>query len=92
MTVVAMHPAGQMVDITIDGAVIRLPEGAMLASALASAGIRMMRRSPRDGAPRGAFCFMGACQECAIFIDGVLRQACMTPVSGGMTVQLRGAP
>ena len=31
-------------------------------------------------------------QECAIYVDGVLRQACLTPVRAGLTVELRGAP
>jgi sarcosine oxidase subunit alpha len=35
---------------------------------------------------------MGACQECAIHVDGVLKQACMVPVREGMIVELRGAP
>jgi D-hydroxyproline dehydrogenase subunit gamma len=87
----ALDVAG-LVDITVDGAVMRLPRGAMLATALASAGIRQLRRSPRSDAPRGAFCFMGACQECVILVDGALRQACMTPVAADMAVQLRGAP
>ncbi len=81
----------RLVEVTVDGATMRLPEGVMLATALLAAGVRALRRSPRAGAPRGAFCLMGACQECAIIIDGALRQACFTPVSAGMTVELRGA-
>ncbi len=84
-------PSGRNVDVTVDGASMRLPEGAMLASALMVAGLRKLRESPRDRAPRGAFCFTGACQECTILIDGTLRQACMTPVSAGMAIELRGA-
>ncbi len=30
---------------------------------------------------------MGACQECVLLVDGVLRQACMTPVTAGMRVE-----
>ena len=69
----------------------RTPEGEPLASALACAGLWRLRRSPRAGGPRGAFCFMGVCQECAIHVDGVLRQACLTPVREGLRVELRGA-
>ncbi len=39
---------------------------------------------------RGAFCHMGVCQECALHVDGVLRQACLTPVRPGMAVERRG--
>jgi D-hydroxyproline dehydrogenase subunit gamma len=63
----------------------------MLATALACEDVLALRRSPRTGAPRGAFCFMGACQECAVTVDGAVRQACLTPVRAGMTVELGGA-
>ncbi len=85
-------PHGRFVEVTVDGAAMRLPEGAMLAPALMGAGVRQLRRSPRGGAPRGAFCLMGACQECVIRVDGTLRQACMTPVRAGMAIALVGVP
>ncbi len=65
--------------------------GEMLAAALLAAGIFELRRSPRAGTPRGALCFMGACQECAIHVDGRLQQACQVRVADGMIVELRGA-
>ena len=80
------------VAFTVDGAPVSAPEGEPLATALACAGLLALRTSPRAGAPRGAFCYMGVCQECAIYVDGVLRQACLTPVRAGLTVELRGAP
>lgn len=92
MTAVRTRPLGALVDVTVDGKPLRLPEGEPLATALACAGIRLLRRSPRDSAPRGAFCFMGACQECAVYIDGKLSQSCQTPVRAGLVVELRGAP
>jgi sarcosine oxidase subunit alpha len=49
-----------------------------------------LRDSPRTGEPRGAFCFMGACQECLVHVDGMPRQACMTPVRHGMVIERRG--
>jgi sarcosine oxidase subunit alpha len=83
---------GRRVAVTVDGRAMRLPEGEALAVALACEGVLKLRASPREGGPRGAFCFMGACQECAIFVDGALRQACLTAVSEGLTVELRGPP
>ncbi len=80
------------ISFAVDGRVLRAPRGEPLATALATAGLLELRRSPRNGAPRGAFCFIGVCQECAIHVDGVLRQACMTPVAEGMVVELRGVP
>lgn len=85
-------PGAQMVELTVDGRPISAPAGEPLATALAAAGILLLRRSPREGTPRGAFCFMGVCQECSIFVNGRLRQACMTPVEAGMQVELRGVP
>jgi predicted molibdopterin-dependent oxidoreductase YjgC len=76
----------------VDGRELRAPEGEPLATALAAADLLRLRASPRRGAPRGAFCFMGVCQECAIHVDGALVQACMTPVRAGMLVELRGVP
>jgi aerobic-type carbon monoxide dehydrogenase small subunit (CoxS/CutS family) len=61
-----------------------------LATSLLAAGYVMLRRSPNQHNPRGAFCLMGVCQECAIHVDGQIAQACMTPVRAGMVVQLRG--
>ena len=92
MTAMRLRAHGRLVDATVDGKTVQLPDGEPLATALACVGIRSLRRSPRLGAPRGAFCFMGTCQECAIFVDGELRQACLTPVRAGLEVKLRGAP
>ena len=80
------------VTFTVDGVLLWAPEGEPLATALACANLLRLRTSPRAGAPRGAFCFMGVCQECVVFVDGVLRQACLTPVRGGLKVELRGPP
>jgi D-hydroxyproline dehydrogenase subunit gamma len=91
MTAVRLHAGGRLVEVTVDGKPMRLPEGEPLATALACEGVRLLRRGPRGGAPRGAFCFMGACQECAIHVDGALRLACITPVKTGMAIERRGA-
>ena len=66
--------------------------GESVAAALMGAGIWRLRQSPRQRAPRGAFCLMGVCQECAIRIDGALQQACLVPVREGMSVELKGVP
>ncbi len=92
MTAFRLGKPGNLVEVTVGGLTARLPEGEPLATALACAGIRQFRRSPRAGAPRGAFCFMGACQECTIFVDGRLEQSCMALVRAGMSIELRGAP
>ncbi len=62
-------------------------EGETLAAVLMAAGKLHLRDSPRGGA-RGAFCFMGVCQECLVRVDGVARQSCLMSVSDGMRVTL----
>ena len=81
-----------LVSIIVDGESVSARAGDPLATALALAGRLRMRASPAAGAPRGAFCYMGVCQECALHVDGVLSQACLTPVRADMTVELRGVP
>ena len=70
-----------------NGTEVRCRAGETVAVALLCAGRLDVRRSPRTGSPRGAFCMMGVCQECLVRIDGVLRQACLTPVEDGMRVE-----
>ncbi|MFH6782000.1 MULTISPECIES: (2Fe-2S)-binding protein [Methylobacterium] len=77
--------------ITVDGVEWRVEPGEILSAALLARGRRALRVSPRRGAPRGAFCMMGICQECAVTVDGRIRRACVTMVRDGMVVTLQGA-
>ena len=70
-----------------NGTEVRCRAGETVAVALLCAGRLDVRRSPRTGSPRGAFCMMGVCQECLVRVDGVLRQACLTPTEDGMRVE-----
>ena len=72
----------------VDGRTVRAPAGLTLAAALLENGIRALRRSPVDGAPRGAFCHMGVCQECVVSVDGRRVRACCVTVRPGMAVTL----
>ncbi len=83
---------GPEITILVDGRTVQAFAGETVAAALMAAGLWRLRASPRTRAPRGAFCMMGVCQECAIRIDGALAQACLTPVRDGMAVELRGVP
>ena len=69
-----------------NGSEIRCRAGETIASALLCAGQIELRRSPRAGGPRGAYCMMGVCQECLVRVDGMVRQACLTPAESGMRV------
>ena len=70
-----------------DDSEIRCRAGETIATALLCAGQLDLRRSPRAGGARGVYCMMGVCQECPIRVDGVVRQACLTPAEDGMRVE-----
>lgn len=76
------------VCITVDGTATTVPADVPLAASLWAVGIRWLRLSPRLNGPRGAFCFMGTCQECIVLVDGARAQACQTRVRAGMVVTL----
>jgi predicted molibdopterin-dependent oxidoreductase YjgC len=80
----------QPVDIVVDGTPVAAYPGESLAAALFVAGRLGLRASPRLGQPRGAFCMMGACQECLVRANGRLVPACQTPVRAGMRVETGG--
>jgi predicted molibdopterin-dependent oxidoreductase YjgC len=79
------------IRLTVDGAPLSCAAGQTVATALLANSRYLLRLSPNAQTPRGAFCMMGACQECAIHIDGGLRRACQTEVRDGMRIELRGA-
>ena len=77
------------VTITVDGKPLLAHPGESLAAALLTAKIYTLRCSPRAKQPRGAFCFMGVCQECLVLIDNRRGLACHTPVQAGMVIKTR---
>ncbi len=85
-----MADADTMIEIQLDGQPMRISARGSVAGALLEAGIVFLRSSPRDRSPRGAFCFMGVCQECAILIDGRVQQACLVSPHAGMTIERGG--
>ena len=79
------------VSFTVDGNPVQAFAGESVAAALMAAGIRNLRPSPKAATPRGAFCFMGVCQECVVRIDGRVVPSCLEPVRDGLDVSLGGA-
>lgn len=61
--------------------------GESVAAALLADGWREIRHSPRNEAPRGAFCFMGSCQECLVWVADRKLPSCQVPVSEGLVVE-----
>ena len=75
------------VGFSFDGETLSAFEGETLAAALYAQGRRTLRISRDDGGPRGAFCFMGVCQECVVLIDGRQTEACRTLIRDGLVVE-----
>lgn len=75
------------VSFSFDGERLSAAEGETLAAALYAQGRRTLRVNRDDGGARGAFCFMGICQECVVLIDGRQTEACRTLVREGLVVE-----
>lgn len=76
------------VEIVVDGKTIQAREGEPVLAALLANGIRINRYTSKRGEPRGLFCGIGQCTDCAMVVDGVPNvRTCITPVRAGMTVQ-----
>lgn len=94
---VGRHPVlgdmgkGTPVTIYVDGRPLTAREGEPIAAALYANGIKTTRYSSRSGEPRGPFCMIGRCTECAMTVDGVPNvRTCLTPVRDGMRVETPG--
>jgi sarcosine oxidase subunit alpha len=80
-------PARAEVTLTFNGEPLTADEGEMLAAALLAHGIRALRATGPDEAPRGLYCAIGHCYECQVIVDGRAGvRACLTPVRAGMRV------
>ncbi len=77
----------EKVTFTFDGTPVTGHAGENLVVALMRAGYLVLRNAPNDAAPRGVFCCMGLCQECAVVIDGQVVEACRTDISPGLIVE-----
>jgi predicted molibdopterin-dependent oxidoreductase YjgC len=75
------------VTISVDGRPLQALEGEPIAAALLAHGIVTARTMPGSGRPRGLFCGVGRCPDCAMTVDGVLNvRTCVTPVRAGMVI------
>ena len=76
----------EVVTFTFDGSPVQGHLGEPLVTALIRAGHLTLRNAPNDAAPRGAFCCMGLCQECAVRLQGQAVEACRTEVAADLVV------
>ena len=78
---------GRLVSVSVDGKEIQAVEGEPIAAALLAQGIRVFRKTPRFGDPRGLFCGIGRCTDCIMTVDGTPNvRTCVTPIKAGMVI------
>jgi aerobic-type carbon monoxide dehydrogenase small subunit (CoxS/CutS family) len=81
-------PPAREVTLTVDGEPIPAREGEPIAVALLAVGRRVLRYSDRRGEPRGLFCAIGRCTDCAMTVDGRPNvRTCITPARHGMRIE-----
>ncbi|MBC7311157.1 MAG: (2Fe-2S)-binding protein [Rhizobium sp.] len=73
------------------GRTISFRTGESIAAALDAAGIRTFGPDTLGQETR-YFCGIGACQCCLLRVDGVVREACITPAKAGMQVEALERP
>jgi len=77
----------ERVQIRINGRLIEVPSGTVVAAAITAAGESRFRRSV-SGQPRGPLCGMGVCMECRVTINGRAQcRSCQTLCEAGMEVR-----
>ena len=75
------------VTLSVNGAPITVPAGAMVSAAIAIAGVDRYSRSV-TGEQRGPLCGMGICFECRVTIDGRAHcRSCQVVCQPGMEVR-----
>ena len=80
------NPMTKSITLLVNGTKVVVPEGTIVAAAVAQAGQWRFRRSVQ-GEPRGPACGMGVCMECRVTIDGQAhRRSCQTLCEEGMEV------
>jgi aerobic-type carbon monoxide dehydrogenase small subunit (CoxS/CutS family) len=77
----------------VDGDPVEACAGETIGGAMLLAGRRTLRRTTRGDEPRGLYCVMGVCWECAVRVEGRTVRACLVPATPGLAVEtLRGGP
>ena len=75
---------------TVDGAPITGRQGDTLLTAMLAGGLGQVRTSEFGDGGRAGFCWMGACQDCWLVVQGIgPARACSTLVEDGMVVRRR---
>lgn len=86
--IIDLQNDAKLVEITVDGKTIEAKEGEPILAALLAAGIRINRYTAKLHEPRGLYCGIGQCTDCAMVVDGQPNvRTCITPVKAGMVIE-----
>ena len=78
----------KLVTITVDGKQMQAKEGEMILAALIANGKIINRYTAKRNEPRGLFCGIGQCTDCAMIVNGKPNvRTCVTPVKEGMVIE-----
>lgn len=78
----------KIVTITVDGRKMQAKEGEMILACLIANGKIINRYTARRNEPRGLFCGIGQCTDCAMVVNGKPNvRTCVTPVKEGMVIE-----
>lgn len=81
-----MSQKQDLLNVTLNGESLWVPEGVSVAAALSLSGEGSCRVSV-SGQARTPFCGMGVCQECRVTVNGLRRLACQTLCQPGMQIE-----
>jgi predicted molibdopterin-dependent oxidoreductase YjgC len=78
----------ETVTIIVDGKPVEARKGEYILAALLAEGIIVNRYTHKLGEPRGLFCGIGQCTDCAMVVDGHPNvRTCVTEVRDGMVIE-----
>lgn len=81
-------PEAKSVRFSFNGQPVEGREGEPIAAALLAAGIKTLRHTRHDCAPRGLYCGIGHCFECRVTVNGEAGiRSCLTPLAESMQVE-----
>lgn len=79
---------GKRIMLFVDGQPVEALEGEPVAAALMAAGHKVFHRTLKRDDPRGVFCAVGRCTDCAMTVNGRPNvRTCVTPAADGMKIQ-----
>lgn len=81
-------PEARTVTIRVDGKPMEAREGEMILATLLAHGVIVSRYTSKRHEPRGLFCGIGQCTDCAMIVNGKMNvRTCITPVEDGMVIE-----